>query len=527
MTDIRVAEVLAALSLTTDLATGAPFEKGLRVCLVADELARRTGFTEAGRTAVFQTTLLRSIGCTSHAPENAEEFVDDTAFQRALKQLDPGDPEAFGEQLERFGEWTDRPAALSARFVEIAGTVGPRAASTGCEVSRALAPGLHACSEAVRALDDVYERWDGHGIPLGRRATELAPETRVLHVAEQAVLAEAAGGVAGAAAEVSRRSGGHLDPDLAAAFVADAATILAAADVPDPLDAVLEREPVPWTAVPAAALTELLAVLGVVADLKSTYLVGHSARLASVAATGCERLGLGPDERAAVVNAAQVHNLGCVVVPSSILDATTALRTVERERLRLQGYWTRRILERCPALVSLEPLARPAGELHTCMAEGGYRTWARASDLPPVRELPAGARLLEAAEAWTSLTEDRPGRPALAAADATRQLQGAVADGRLDGDAVAAVTAVTDVGRGTPPPDARVDAHPLTGRELEILRYAARGWSNKQIAAELVISERTVGHHLAHIYDKTGHRTRAGVAVWAARRGLLPEHSAD
>ena len=38
-----------------------------------------------------------------------------------------------------------------------------------------------------------------------------------------------------------------------------------------------------------------------------------------------------------------------------------------------------------------------------------------------------------------------------------------------------------------------------------------------------VVSERTVGHHLAHIYDKTGRRTRAGAAVFALEHGLLPE----
>ena len=55
-----------------------------------------------------------------------------------------------------------------------------------------------------------------------------------------------------------------------------------------------------------------------------------------------------------------------------------------------------------------------------------------------------------------------------------------------------------------------------------MLRLAARGLSNREIAGELGISDRTVGHHLTHVYDKTGFRTRAGVAVWAVERRLLP-----
>ncbi|MDQ0945740.1 response regulator transcription factor [Streptomyces sp. V1I1] len=57
---------------------------------------------------------------------------------------------------------------------------------------------------------------------------------------------------------------------------------------------------------------------------------------------------------------------------------------------------------------------------------------------------------------------------------------------------------------------------------MEVLRLAARGLSNRQIGERLSISNRTVGHHLVHIYDKTGRRSRAGVAVFAMEHRLLP-----
>ncbi|MDR7382337.1 response regulator transcription factor [Promicromonospora iranensis] len=74
---------------------------------------------------------------------------------------------------------------------------------------------------------------------------------------------------------------------------------------------------------------------------------------------------------------------------------------------------------------------------------------------------------------------------------------------------------------GGPPPRTRRPAG-LTAREVEVLRLAARGLTNQQIGVELSISSRTVGHHLGHIYDKTGRRTRAGVAVYAMEQQLLP-----
>jgi len=82
---IRVVEVLAALSLTTDLASGVAFEKGLRTCAVAAAFGRELGLPPEELSVVFHTALVRAIGCTSHAPENADDFDDDIAFQAWLR----------------------------------------------------------------------------------------------------------------------------------------------------------------------------------------------------------------------------------------------------------------------------------------------------------------------------------------------------------------------------------------------------------------------------------------------------------
>ena len=55
-----------------------------------------------------------------------------------------------------------------------------------------------------------------------------------------------------------------------------------------------------------------------------------------------------------------------------------------------------------------------------------------------------------------------------------------------------------------------------------MLRLLARGLANRAIAEELVLSPRTVQHHLASVYDKINLRTRAGAAVFAIENGLVP-----
>src|SRR3954468_5412563 len=97
----RLVDVLAALSLTTDLATGLPFERGLRACLVADGLARVLELGPREHRAAFLAALLRAIGC-GHASENAALFGDDIAFERFLATFDPGDPAVAGAQLASF-----------------------------------------------------------------------------------------------------------------------------------------------------------------------------------------------------------------------------------------------------------------------------------------------------------------------------------------------------------------------------------------------------------------------------------------
>ena len=61
----------------------------------------------------------------------------------------------------------------------------------------------------------------------------------------------------------------------------------------------------------------------------------------------------------------------------------------------------------------------------------------------------------------------------------------------------------------------------LTDRELEVLLALAAGKTNKEIAESLGISVKTAGHHVQHILDKTGARTRTAATVWAFERNLV------
>jgi DNA-binding NarL/FixJ family response regulator len=63
----------------------------------------------------------------------------------------------------------------------------------------------------------------------------------------------------------------------------------------------------------------------------------------------------------------------------------------------------------------------------------------------------------------------------------------------------------------------------LTSRELEILQLVLAGYTNKAIALEIFISEKTVEFHLDNIYTKIGVRTRLMAGMWAMQQGLMAQ----
>ena len=102
------------------------------------------------------------------------------------------------------------------------------------------------------------------------------------------------------------------------------------------------------------------------------------------------------------------------------------------------------------------------------------------------------------------------------AADVLRQEARA---GRLDPEVVGAVTAAAGhVPRDAPPPGPPAG---LSERELEVIGLLVRGLSNREMAATLFISPKTVDHHVQHIYDKIGVSTRVGATLFALRHGLV------
>src|SRR5215813_5749160 len=89
---VRLAELVGALSLGIDLGFGQPMEHVLRQCLIALRMADGIGLGESQRAAVYYTALLINVGCHSDAHEQAKWFGDDislkqTKYRHELRSL--------------------------------------------------------------------------------------------------------------------------------------------------------------------------------------------------------------------------------------------------------------------------------------------------------------------------------------------------------------------------------------------------------------------------------------------------------
>jgi HD-GYP domain-containing protein (c-di-GMP phosphodiesterase class II) len=160
--------------------------------------------------------------------------------------------------------------------------------------------------------------WNGKGVP-ATAGPAIPPSCRIMQVAATAVLFAVHAGAEAAVAQVRRRAGSYLDPDLAGVFVDRAGELLADLDHIDAYECVLDAEPDPVRLVDGEGSEALARTFGHLVDLKSPYLHGHSAGVGDLTAAAAQSMGL--DEQVRTVRiAGYLHDLGRVGVSSRIWD---------------------------------------------------------------------------------------------------------------------------------------------------------------------------------------------------------------
>ena len=509
---VRLAELVAALSLGIDLGFGQPMEHVLRQCIIALRLSERLGLDEEARSAVYYTALLVNVGCHSDAHEQAKWFGDDISLKAGKYEHDMVGFRSAAGMLLRLGAGspplhrfrTGLEFAFGG-FRELDQMVADHA-----RLARTLAEQLGLPPSVADALAGSYERWDGRGWPGALSAADIPVAARISQLAEFVEVAHRTGGI-DAARELARsRSATQFDPELVRCLCADAVDIFDGIDAVGAWSTVIEAEPAIDVVLTGDEFDAALRAIADFVDLKSPFTLGHSGAVAELAAASAAAAGLPSTDVSTLGRAGLVHDFGRLGVSNSIWDKRGPLGAGEWERVRMHPYLTERMLRQSDALA---PLGRIAVQVRERMDGSGYPRGlsGHAISMP--------ARLLAAADVYQAMAEPRPHRDALDATGRATALRSEVRAGHLDGDAVDAVL----VAAGHRSPRRREGPAGLTAREVEVLTLLARGYSNKQIAQCLVISPKTAGNHVEHIYAKIDAGNRASASLFAVQHGLLPE----
>jgi HD-GYP domain-containing protein (c-di-GMP phosphodiesterase class II) len=332
---------------------------------------------------------------------------------------------------------------------------------------------------------------------------------RLLHVARDASLFLSARGPYEARTVLESRAGAAYEPRLAELAAKNLDEMLSELDETRIWELALESEPAPLIWLSGERIDAALGTIAAITGLKSPWLREHSTGVAELAEAAAWRMELPADSVNLVRRAALAHDLGRVGVSNAIWEKPGPLGFGEWERVRLHAHYTERAFAQSPTLA---PLGRLAGSHHERLDGSGYHRGARGPDLD------RQARILAAADCYVAMREARPYRAALDGAAAQAELVRESTEGRLDPDVVDAVLGAAGHRVAKRPKELPAS---LTPRELEVLLALARGQSNQAIGDDLGISPKTVGHHVQHVYEKAGVRSRAAATVWAFEHDLV------
>ncbi len=521
MPEVRLAEAISALSLSIDIGMGQPLEQGMRTCLIATRLAGLVGLDDIDARRVFYLALLRHVGCTAESEMAASFLGDEIVFRSGAMMLDFTKPSAMFPYVLRTVGAGKSPVG---RALQIAKMMAGQKTFMGsfaavCETGQMLAGRLGFDEVVIAGLAQIFEHWDGKGLPGDVAGEDIVLPARFVAIAELFEGLCRMDGHEAAVDVIRRRSGSAFAPDVTDALCANAEALAAPLEQATVWDDVLAVEPPAGPGGAPGNLTDgefddVLMAMADFTDLKSSYTLGHSRGVADLAAAAGRLAGLPAADVTMLQRAGWVHDVGRVGVSTAVWSKEATLSRDDWEKVRLHPYYTERVLTRPAALARLGELASTH---HERLDGAGYHR------AVPGSVLTTASRILAAADGYRARIEPRPHRSPHTAADAAASLREEARDGRLAPEAVDAVLAAAGQGGGL---RSRTQVGGLTEREVEVLRLVARSLSIKEIAKDLTVSPKTVDAHIQHIYTKLGVSTRAGATLFAMEHGFVDRASA-
>ncbi len=410
-TQIRMSEIMAALSVALDITQGNNPGHCMRTALVGMRLAEELRLGTADASALFYALLLKDLGCSSNAAKMTYLFgADDRAVKHSVRMIDWTKP---GECFRNGWRMCAPGGSLVERLLRMAAMVrsGPegarRISEMRCERGAAIARMLRFPAPTARAILELDEHWDGHGSPRGLIGAESSLLGRICCLAQTVEVFFTHQGLQAALDVAVERRGRWFDPDLVDALLATKGdTEFWTRISRDDLSAQLGRiEPEDSLLVAdEEGLDRVAEAFAKVVDAKSPWTYEHSTRVAEITVGVAKQFGCSPQLQRDLRRAALLHDIGKLGVSNLILDKPQKPTPEEFDEIRKHPDYSLRILEQVEALGTL---ADVASAHHERLDGRGYHRRLGGG------QIPWAARVLTVADVCEAMSARRPYRDAM------------------------------------------------------------------------------------------------------------------
>jgi HD-GYP domain-containing protein (c-di-GMP phosphodiesterase class II) len=409
--DLRLSDVVSALTFALDITEGQPEGHALRSCMIGMIIGSELGLTSQELSDLYYALMLKDLGCSSNAAKISTLFgADDQKVKHNYKTANLSELSG-GAKFLLSTAGANQP--LQKRIKHILDVSLGRGGGTKalmeirCERGASIAKQIgfsQAISEAIRALD---EHWDGGGYPYKLVGEEIPLLGRILCLSQTVEVFFQSYGVEAACEMARSRSGSWFDPQVVKTFLKVQARAgfwetLASETLSDVVAALEPQDKIIIS--DEAQLDRVAEAFAQVIDAKSPWTFKHSEGVRKFAVGAATQLGFEPQRLRELSRAALLHDLGKLSIPNTILDKAGKLTEEEFAVIRKHPEYTEQIMKR---VKPFESLAFIAGAHHERMDGRGYHRGI------PAGTLPLEARLLAVADQFEALTATRPYRQGL------------------------------------------------------------------------------------------------------------------
>ena len=436
-TSVPMSNLLRGFSLALDLTQGLRRGHAIRTAFMAMKIAEACKLTDAERSDVFYTAYLKDSGCPA-AVDVLLELVgaSDIAGHREFL-LAPESPFArMRSALRAFRYGQPLPLKLVRLPFDLrtASSNFPGTTQVRCTAGRSIAVRLGLSADVQEALFSITERFDGTGPPRGLEGNEIPVAARIVAVSQLTDAYRALRSPDEAIQVMRERAGSMLDPDIVDVQLGllREKHFLDGLEDPGIAEWIAQMDPMDTRVNTARdAIVDIAAAFGEVVDIKSRFTASHSQGVAKTAIEIGRELGMNEDDLWTLELAGQLHDIGKLGVPITILNKDGKLTGDEWAAVREHPNDTRRVLM---ATDLFAPIADVAANHHEKLDGTGYPLGLDSESLPLEH------RVIAVADVFDALAAERPYRAAMPQAKVLKIIDG-MAGPKLDEAVVAALRA--------------------------------------------------------------------------------------